>query len=169
MNPLPDFPCVMRRCWTRNLKEREDNRKKCLKALLFSFRFVLVCFFWAAGRQMKGVQLLLLLPLRLSAKGSFFVILFFMNVWMVCLKKGLIMYAQGKLNFTHAQGLKTTEEEKKKHSSWFCTGVIRLISLVLVLYIWLFMSLIWIWDLFFLSRNVVVLISFKSYFRFSLI
>lgn len=137
--------------------------------------FLQICpgvFFRSRSRQMKGVQLLLLLPLRLSAKGSFvedFFFFFFsvMNVWMVCLKKGLIMYAQGKLNFTHAQSLKTTEE-KKKDSSWFLvlywSDLFDQFSVGTVYwYIWLFMSLIWIWDLFFLSRNVVVIISFRSY------
>lgn len=95
MNPLPDFSCVtyMMRCWTRKFKDREDGRKKCFKALLFTFRFVLVLFIWAAGRQRKGVQLLLLLPLRLSANGSFvedcFVVFFFYERVNGVFKEGL--------------------------------------------------------------------------------
>jgi len=48
------------------------------------------------------------------------------------------MYAQGKLTELHTRA----QGGKKKDSCWFRTGVICLISLVLVLYIWLFMSLI---------------------------
>lgn len=109
MNPLPDFSCVT--WWGAELGNSKRGKiigRSVLKALLFTFRFVLVLFIWAAGRQRKGVQLLLLLPLRLSANGSFVEDCFFfsfMNVWMACLKKGLIMCAQVKLNFT--QGNKT--------------------------------------------------------------
>lgn len=78
---------------------------------------------------------------------------------------------QGNKTLLLAQGLKTIG------ASWFCTGVIRLIGLVLVLYIWIFTRLnifFLIGDLF-LSRknkqkknNVGVVISFRSYLGSSL-
>lgn len=105
--------------------------------------FLQICpgvFFDSRSRQMKGVQLLLLLPLRLSAKGSFvedFFLFFFCHECVNGVFKEGLNHVRSRKTELHTRSKFKNNGGKKKKTrlgSWFCTGVICLISLVLVLY-----------------------------------
>lgn len=147
--------CVTRRCWTRKFKERDDNRKKCLKALLFSFRFVLVLFFWAAGHQVNACSCCY------GFHWDFFSCYECVNG---VFKEGLNHVRSRKTEPHTSSRFKHDGGKKRLVLVLYWSDLFDRFSVGTVYwYIWLFTSLIWIWDLFFLSRNVVVVISFRSY------